>query len=164
MVADIVEEFDKFLLKRLLNLFGKSVQVTSMILKNSGYTFLIPLYRFGTNDGSSLPIDTALLFLLQPYNKTNGYRLYLKGCSTAFAQKPLSPEEMSVINEFETLFTSHLAFLGGSLVLKIVRNADSLISATFREVKRFIPRKPSLKVNQVKKGKPKPKPKFKKIL
>jgi hypothetical protein len=154
-VSDLYEEFDRFVLKRLLAILGKNVQLTALTLKSSGLSFLIPLYRFGLMESNSLPVETALFFLLQPYNKSTNYRLYLKGCSSNFSQKPLPPSELSLIQDFESLFTSNLVYLDGLLVLKILRNTDELISATFRELKRFLPRKsrlsPKKAVKKVKK-------------
>lgn len=156
-VESVVQELENFLLKRLLPLFGRNVQITSMLIKNSGLTFSIPCYIFGSREVNSLSYDTALFFLLQPYNKPLAYRLYLKGCASSFSQKPLPPEELSLVKDFETLFTSTLLFLNGSLVLKMVRGTDQFISATFRELKKFSPRKKAKKPAARKKTKTKKK-------
>lgn len=140
-LADFIGEMDKFVLRRLAAMLGKNVQLTSMTIKASGMIFQIPLYLFGGSLNNSLPPDVALFFLLQPYNKNKGYRLYVKGCSSVFSQKPLTQELLSIIQEFESLFTNNLVYLNGLLILQIVRNTDAFISATFRDVKRFAPHK-----------------------
>lgn len=163
-VAEMIAEFEKFVLKRLLTLLGRNCQITSMTLKNAGLNFFVPLYKFGYNETNSMSPEVALFFLIQPFNKLTSYRLYLKGAATSYAQKPLPVDELSEIQNFESLFTSNLVFLNGLLVMKLVRNADSFISATFREVKRFQPRKPKPKVLTKRlKPKAKPKPKKKKV-
>lgn len=156
-VAELFQEFNTFLLRRLCALLGRNVQITSMSVKCGSFSFLIPLYFFGQRDKIALPPETAMFFLLQPLGKSTCYRLYLKGGSASFSQKPLPESELKLINEFETLFTSSLAYLNGLLVLKIVRGVDELISATFRELKKFAPRKQTSKSKSKVKKNRKPK-------
>lgn len=141
-MSQIIADLEKFILRRLLPLLGKNVQLTSMTLKINNLIFIIPLYKFGTSEKHAVSPDTALFFLLQPYGKPLSYRLYVKGCSSFFSQKPLSNDALTLIHEFETLFTSKLGFLDGALIVKQVRGSEELISASFRELKQFAPRKP----------------------
>lgn len=149
-VRSLADEFTSLFLAKLMPIFGKNVQITTLVFVTQTASVTIPVYKFGLSSKNAVSLDTTLFFVLQSYTARSNSRLYLKGASTDSIKKPLSDFEQKAITDFESLFISVLSFFNGNLKVQYVRNDDCMISCVFRESVKFSKR-PSKKL----KSKPK---------